>query len=160
MFHRVVSSLSTLPYSVSCCQLSYTVRIHGVFVFIGIGLRPMRCFCGLWPRSLPQSASPTAPSSEGTRAARVLSARYYLHDAYGIVSSEGTSCGHRRLPDLAHPARTPHSCSYSPEIPRLFRCDAGFLPVGLSVGLTGMFQRTALTSASVRYLPAAITSGA
>ena len=46
------------------------------------------------------------------------------------------------------------------EIPRLFRCDAGFLPVGLSVGLTGMFQRTALTSASVRYLPAAITSGA
>ena len=34
---------------------------------------------------------------------------------------------HRRLPDLAHPARTPHSCSYSPEIPRLFRCDAGFL---------------------------------
>ena len=96
MFHRVVSSLSTLHYSVSCCQLSYTVRIHGVFVFIGIGLRPMRCFCGLWPRSLPQSASPTAPSSEGTRAARVLSARYYLHDAYGIVSSEGTSCGHCR----------------------------------------------------------------
>ena len=51
-------------------------------------------------------------------------------------------------------------CVLVAEIPRLFRCDAGFLPVGLSVGLTGMFQRTALTSASVRYLPAAITSGA